>query len=246
MYDIWTSTNLAYIENCEIIIFILIRIKFRLQQMSVHIIRTTIVLFKFEFLSDIHNISLSDKDYFFELVSTVNFSIYAHVVDLNIKAILVRNENIHWIKIFKNFRLSVFNEMSYSNAYVVDFDASDLAIKSFKKEHKDAWFNKISVTFVSTSDLSSNIVHNDVTLKNDVTIHQSSDQTMQDFANVINNYFNFWIDQEFANLFMNNWIRILLKLDWKKIIKKKVKVYFLSIKNKILIDITFDKLQKNK
>ena len=138
LIDILASANSTYIENCEIIIFILIKIKSKSQQLLIYIIKTLIVIFEFEFLLDIHKIFLFDRDYFFEFVNTVNFSIYAHVVDSNTKAILVRNENIHLIKIFRNFELNVFNEMNCLNVYLVDFDASDFAIKSFKKEHKDA------------------------------------------------------------------------------------------------------------
>ena len=137
LIDISTSTNSTYIKSYEMIIFIFIRIKSRFRQMSVHIIKIIIVFFEFEFLLNIHNISLSNRNYFFETINTVNFSIYAHVIDSCTKTILVQNESVHSIKISKNFRSNMFNEINYSNVYLIDFDASNFAIKSFKKEHKN-------------------------------------------------------------------------------------------------------------
>lgn len=133
LIDILTSTNSTYKNSYKIIIFIFIRIKFKLRQISIHIIKIIIVFFELELFLNIHSISLSDRDYLFESINIVNFSIYAHVIDLCTKTILVQNKSVYSVKIFRNFRLHMFNEMNYSNVYLIDFDASNLAIKSSKK-----------------------------------------------------------------------------------------------------------------
>lgn len=90
LIDISTSTNLTHIKSCEIIISILIKTRFNLQQLSIYTFKTTIVLFEIELLLKIYNIFLSNRDYFFEFANTINFFIYVHVVNFEIKFILIK------------------------------------------------------------------------------------------------------------------------------------------------------------
>ena len=179
LIDIFTSTDSAHIESCDVTIFISIRTRFRFKQISVHIFKTTIVFSKIEVLLNIHNIAFFDGDYFLEFVNTVNFSIYAHVINSDIKSILIRNERFNSIKISRNFRLNIFNEMNCFNAFLIDLNASDLAIRIFKKEHKSVWFKKVIIamifafSFSATFNLKLIICHDDITLENDVTIYHS-------------------------------------------------------------------------
>lgn len=77
--------------------------KSKSQQLLVYTLKTIIVLSKFEFLLHIYNMFLFDRDFLFESVNTINLFIYAHVVDLEIKVILIKNEEIYSIKTFKKF-----------------------------------------------------------------------------------------------------------------------------------------------
>ena len=55
-------------------------------------------------------------------------------------------------------------------------------------------------------------------------------------------FFDLWHDIDFVNVFEKNWMRISLKSDWKSQIFDKVKIYSLDVKDRELIDKTFDEL----
>lgn len=121
--------------------------------------------------------------------------------------------------------------MIYFNVYLVDLKFANFVIKSSKSEHKNSWFQKtFTIFFVSLSHDNSCIKFNDIILKNYVIIHNSSNEIVKFFTCLVNNYFEFWIDQSFADLFINNWMRISLKSDWKKIDQRKSKNIFVKLK----------------
>ena len=247
LIDISTSINSTYIENCKMTIFISIKTRFRSRNMSVHTLKAIVIFLKSDCLVDIHNITLSDQNYLFES-DVAEFSIYAHVINLSIKFILMRNEENRSIKISKNFRFEVLTDMSYSDAYLIDSASSDFVIKSSKKDHKIFWFNKVlTVFFVISSnsdDVETSKFAKNITFENDVIIHNSSDKALKIFTNIIHDYFKLWKDQDFAKLLMKNWMRISLKFDWEKIIKEKAKIYSLNFRDKIVLNDTFNDLQK--
>lgn len=81
----------AYIENCEITIFITIKTKVKSQFKSIHGLKASIILFKSKCLISVHSeISLSNRA-FFEFSET-NLFVYTHVLDLNTFSILIRND----------------------------------------------------------------------------------------------------------------------------------------------------------
>ena len=242
LIDISTSINTAYIENCEVTILITINIRFKSQHMSVHALKTTTVLSEFECLIRIHNIALFDRDYLFESITSANFSIYAHVVNSKTDFILIQNNIKNVIIISRNFRLRLLNELNYFNVYKIDEEISNLALKYFKTEHKTAWFNKTLTIYTTVITLTSNI--SETKLNIDVIIHKFSVKAFNAFIDFINDYSKLWIDQEFVKLSVENWMRISLKFDWKKSIKNKIKVYSLNLKDKAVIDETFDDLQR--
>ena len=91
---------------------------------------------------------------------------------------------------------------------------------------------KLSTTFITSS---SNIV-----LFNDVTIY-SFDETKV-FRNLIVEFSILWTNSEFVDLSKKNWMRILLKTNWKNKIFEKTKMYLLKTKDRALVDKTFDEL----
>ena len=89
-------------------------------------------------------------------------------------------------------------------------------------------------------------VINEIKLSINVIIHEFSTKIIKTFTELVNAYFKLWIDQEFVELSEKNWMRISLKTNWEKKIKEKVKIYFLNMKNKTVIDETFDEFHKEK
>lgn len=118
MIDISNSTEIIYIEGCEIIIFIIIKIKIKSHFKSIHTFEISIISFKSEYLISIHNISsLSNKKFLFQSLKTTNFFIYAHILDSNTSFILIRNEQNQIIKTSRNFPLKSITKFDYFNAY---------------------------------------------------------------------------------------------------------------------------------
>ena len=249
--DIFNSTEIAFIDSCDVTISITTRTEVRSQIKSIHALKAVTVLSKFECLISIHHMfSLSDRDFFFESVETT-LIIYAHLMNLKTSFILIRNDRIQFMKILRNFRLKTIKKFDYSNAYQVDsLDVSELALRHSKFEHKNAWFHKIiaayrtichNIIIFATIDVDSKKI-----LKNEIIIHDSFEIIVRTFIDLINEYFKLWIDKEFADLSMKNWMRISLKSNWENKIKDKVKIYLMSTKDRKLFDDTFDKLHEQK
>ena len=239
LIDVLTSKSSTYIESYDVIISIRMQIRASRMQ-SIHITKTIVVSSQIEFAVSIHNIVIFNYDYIFE-PDEINFSIYAHVVNANIKVILIKNDISVVLKISRNFRFEKLIEMNYSNVCLMNVSVVELALKRSKSEHKKAWFNKVLQTYIVVKNSFSST---NTTLFNDVTIHNFSDNTVKAFIKLVHEFFSLWINQEFVNFFEQNWMKISLKANWKFKIKDKVKMYFVEIKDRIFINETFNKLHK--
>ena len=197
-FDIFTSTSTVYIENCKVIISISIKNRFISQSASIHSIKARIIASHTKLSISIHKISLSERDYFFE-PAEANFSIYFHIVDTAISVILIRNNNVTSIKVFRNFRLNKLIEIKHSNVLHVDSKSSDFAIRILKSKHKKLFFDKVLKSILLTykkekhtavADVFLSINNDaDIVLFNDITIHNASEKNViQKFSNLIEKY----------------------------------------------------------
>ena len=187
-FNIFTFTSTVYIESCEIIISIFIKNRFISQSAAIHFIKTRIISSHTKISISIHKILLSKRDYFFEFVE-INFSIYSHVVDTAINVVLIRNNNVESIKIFKNFRLNKLIEIKHFNVFHVESRFSDLVIRIFKSKHKKLFLDKILKSIHKKSDTFLSIIENtNVVLFNDITVYNSSKKNIQKFSNLIEKY----------------------------------------------------------
>ena len=141
---------------------------------------------------------MSKRDYFFEFAET-NFAIYFHIVDTAISVILIRNNNVTSIKVFRNFRLNKLIEIKHSNVLHVDSKSSDFAIRILKSKHKKLFFDKVLKSILLTykkekhtavADVFLSINNDaDIVLFNDITIHNASEKNViQRFSNLIEKY----------------------------------------------------------
>lgn len=106
--------------------------------MFIHAFYTIMISFDIEQLLKIHHIILSKRNYIFKLIKTINFSIYAYIIDIETNFVLIRNDIASSIKVSRNFRLNTINEINYINVYVIDAKTSDLIIKTSRSNHKNA------------------------------------------------------------------------------------------------------------
>ena len=158
----------AQIGSCEVTIPVNIKSRTTPTAINkpVHLKKSTIIPPHTVLPVPIHSLSAmpSDRDYLFE-PDDVHFSIYAHMINSDTEAILVRNDEDRPIKIHRNTRLGYITEMNYTNAYFagdafpmtppqpqeaeLTTDATDqdsiteLACRRPKNEHKKSWFKKV-------------------------------------------------------------------------------------------------------
>ena len=242
--DISTFTKSAYVDNCEITIFIWMQVK-TFSTRSVCAMKSIVISSLTELTISIHKIDAFNNDYIFEF-DQANFFIYAHVINANIKVVLIRNDNFTAIKISRNLRLEKIIKMNYSNVCLMNFSVAELILRRFKIEHKQFYWNKILKVYnFAVSDVISSF-SDDTVLFNEVIIYNSSQSTVKVFFKLVQNYFILWNNHDFANLSEKNWMRIFLKTNWKFKIKEKIKMYSVEIKNKEIIDKTFNKLHDEK
>ena len=124
--DIFTSENFVLdfkqnqtlINSCDVIIFITSRRHFK--SMIHHMIsfkKIIIIFSRFQLRVRIHHLIFFQKrDFLFES-ENINFSMYVHVIEFDIKSILLQNEKNKSIKVFRNFRFDRVVKLNYFNVY---------------------------------------------------------------------------------------------------------------------------------
>lgn len=148
--DILVSSSTAHIKSCNVTIPIIIQSRSVQQNRPVHSTKTLVISPHSEMLIPVHSIrSLPDRDYLFEPTDSANFAIYAHLVDIETKAVLARNEHDKSIKIPRNFRLGRITELEYINAHLISVENTseiiNLGIRRPKAAHKSSWFAKVLI-----------------------------------------------------------------------------------------------------
>ena len=139
-WNINLNKKQIFIKNCEIVVLIDIQRRSidQSQHKSIYIIKITIMssnskmtIFIYYFVDAI----LNDKIFFFEF-DDINLTMYAHFMNSSTQIIVVRNDNLKVVKIFRNFRLKYLTKMNYSNVFFFDDDVVELTIKISRSSHK--------------------------------------------------------------------------------------------------------------
>ena len=147
----------AYIDSCNIIVFIEVQRRFNnFIQRFVHIKATIVILSKSKIIVNIHhlvNVILRDRDFLFES-NELNLIIYAYMMNIIIETILIRNDKDQSIRIFKNLRLDKLIEINYSNIFHTNTNVDDvinLVRKISKITYQISLFKKILVVYITTA-----------------------------------------------------------------------------------------------
>ena len=116
-------------------------------QRPVHLKKTTVIPPHAEMAVAVHHAGLpATRDFLFEPDDSLNFTLYAHLVDASTKSIIVRNDREFPVMIPRNFRLGRVSEIDFPSGFHIDTDDEDvryLAAKEPKSTHKDGWFKKL-------------------------------------------------------------------------------------------------------
>ena len=136
-----------HIINIDVIISMNIRSSKISIQRFVYIRKIIMILSQFEMIIIIHHTTLfASRDFLFEFANDINFTLYAHLVNVFTFAILVRNDKNQSIQIFRNFRLNRISEFDFLNVFQIDIEKIDqvkhLTIKKSKFTHQNDWFKK--------------------------------------------------------------------------------------------------------
>ena len=71
-----------------------------------------------------------------------------------------------------------------------------------------------------------------------------NDETRTAFANFIAEFLSLWTNRDFIDVSQDKWMRISLKSDWQTKITNKSKIYLLKIKDRQVLNKTFDNLHE--
>ena len=272
--DIIASKSIASVGSCQIDIPIEVKSAGRTIRQPVHAKRSVTVPPRSETQIAVHHASLPDRDFMFEPDNSP-LSLYAHLVDASMSAILAKNESDVPIKIPRNQRLGTIYDTDFDNCFQVspeaEQDVRELATRRPAAEHKTSWikkvFNKVvkpaALAFLATTAASSatSSIKTDIAPKVSKVPEIKVMPTLSDFTMpsgvriygdtkplqaVADEFPSLWEEGSFANVPQEDWMRIPLRSDWESKIPKTPRVYPLGNDAKDVIDETFDKLQRQK
>ena len=119
------------------------------------------IIFIYHFVDEL----LVNRDFLFEFDES-NFILYVHIIDVDIKIVLIINDSNSVVKISRNFRLNKLVEFDFSQIYHLDENENvvELTKRKSKFEHKTFWFKKF-ITIVIVVNVTITVVINIVLSK---------------------------------------------------------------------------------
>ena len=143
----------TFIDSCDVTIVFDVRSRVNhAQQRSIHVKKTIVLSSRNQMTIFIHHFVdelLVNRDFLFESDES-NFILYVHIVDVDIKVVLIINDSNHVVKISRNFRLDKLIEFDFSQIYHLNEDENvvELIKRKSKFEHKTSWFKKFITIIV--------------------------------------------------------------------------------------------------
>jgi hypothetical protein len=135
----------------------------------------------------------------------------------------------------RNYRLGSLTEIEFDHCYhagELTDDIADIAVKA-PRPHTCP---KIAQPHGTNTKL-------ETKLPNCVTVY-GNELTAQKLGALVAEFPNLWRDVGCVDLLMDQWMRIPLRSDWESRVSGKAKIYPLGIKDRALVDKTFDELQQ--
>ena len=201
---------------------------------------------------EVHHFGLPDRDYFFEPADT-NLTLFAGIVDPNTNCIPVINRTDSYVRIPRNMRLGEVVEVEFDGVYHIsssEEEVAELATRRPKQEHHESWVNRAFKKAVAASAVAllaaggstssaplalavpTHLPTNpeaiavdtsvqDTVLPNGVTVYQGNPQ----LAKVVGEYPTIWQEGGFADVPLQEWMRIPLRSDWEDKAPKTARVY---------------------
>ena len=131
----------TFIDNCEMTITFDVRLRINhAQQRFIYVKKTTVLFFRNQMIIFIHHFVdelFVNRDFLFEFDES-NLTLYVHIIDVDIKVVLIINDSNTIVKISRNFRLNKLIEFDFSQTYHLNEieNVVELIRRRFKFEHK--------------------------------------------------------------------------------------------------------------
>ena len=200
--------------------------------------------------------------------------VYVHVVNNDLAKMFVRNAIDESIILIKRTRLDTVTKYNQADCYMTMSEKSHKIASDWMNDRswkKQLTFNfaAIAVAYVTLNTMSEATIENMIlsiisstvftstsitsimstisqidfsfehVLSNEITVY---DQNVFDLVNLVNSYQNIFQNNDIiVDIFEKKWMSINLK---SKTMFKANKIYSLKIKNRVVIDVTFDKLHE--
>ena len=110
-----------FIDSIKIIIALKTRSIKNVVQRSIHLRKTIIIPFYVKITISVNHLNLSKfKNFLFESNNDLNIFIYAHLMNIFILIVIVRNDKSVLVKISKNFRFEQVSKINFLNVFQID------------------------------------------------------------------------------------------------------------------------------
>ena len=266
--DIIVTRSIASIGSCKVEVPIEVKSVGKTVRLPVHAKQTTVIPARSEGQIPVHHAALPDRDFLFEPSDSL-LSLYAHLVDSSVPAVLAKNDTDVAVTVPRNHRLGTVYDTDFDNCYLVSqedqADAINLATRIPSSEHHGSWFKRVlkvlkpaAVAMLAASysafpatettvlpkpkDISVSATPNDIVMPNGVTIFGNAGS----LQSAVDRFPSLWEEGEFAKIPQEDWMRIPLRADWEQKVPKTPRVYPLSNDAKKVVDKVFDKLHSQK
>ena len=101
-----------------------------------------------------HDNLSNDRDFLFEsqcaqqrLLNT-NENVFAHIIDVSLNKIIIRNVNNYVVQLFKKVKLESIVKYTQSNCYNLTFDANFLTTNNWMSQRQQNWFWKTKLNMI--------------------------------------------------------------------------------------------------
>ena len=154
--DVLSSRSVASISSCKVDVPIELKPKGRAVRQPVHAKQSVVVPPRTQMLIPVHFTGpLPDsRDFLFEPDDESLLSLYAHLVDSSMSAVLARNDSDSAIQVPRNRRMGTVAEADFDSCYHVtsnQAEMAELATRRPRKDHQTSWIKRVFNKVVTTS-----------------------------------------------------------------------------------------------
>ena len=200
----------------------------------------------------IRNINLPDnRDFIFEPTAHSKLTMYVHLVDQDTTGILAQNESSLPISVPKRMKLGGLCEIPFDNCFQASLDSDVAKITPMDSTHPRIKVNTDSNSPHLTKhqkpikseilpSLPSNLPR-EVRLDNGIRVFGTPND-VRVLRALTDEFPSLWEEGGFVKIPEDDWMKLPLKSDWESRVNGRAKVYPVGIKDKEVMDQTFDKM----